>query len=627
MNITKKASIILTTAISALALTLVSVVLLLNNIAMKQNIRQAETKLHDELNKMPIFLENILKNRASAILNDKKIIDAYKAKDAELLYNSTFFRHQTIVNELKSHIVFHFKHPDGSTFLRVHAKEHATPKNESTKTMIYKAINRQKPVFGYDLKSYGIHYRYISPIYDNDKIIGYFEIGIGIEYVLKRLKLILDAESGVYVNKSAVENVCVKALAENGSNILINISSDGCSNMFTELNLEKSDYQLKFNNKNYFAKTGFVIKNFNNDEFAKLFVMFDITNELSYAKTHTITILFIMIIFLIVCFIILKYTLVNMVNSLEVKTEANKQIILEKNKILEIQKEGLEILNKNLESRIQDETKKRIQSEQILFEQKKFIDMGQMISAVAHQWRQPLNALGLYIQDIRDTQETEDGLTDEYLNDTENCCMKLITQMSETIDSFRRFFTPQSIPAPFCIVNSLIDVLRLTSAQLYALDILYNVIIEENTNAALYQDLNKIEDFRFNAYLVYGYEDEFKQAMLNIINNAKDSIVEKSETSKQFKKIITVKVFIDKDNITIRVEDSGTGINKDIINKIFDPYFTTKEEGRGTGIGLYMCRAVIENHMKGVVHAQNIENGAVIEIAVPRYNPDSSSLK
>ncbi|MGE4497528.1 MAG: PAS domain S-box protein, partial [Deferribacterales bacterium] len=124
----------------------------------------------------------------------------------------------------------------------------------------------------------------------------------------------------------------------------------------------------------------------------------------------------------------------------------------------------LKALNEALEKKVEQETERRLFSEKIMMEQKKFTDMGQMINAVAHQWRQPLNALGLYVQDMRETHFSQ-GLDDDYANQLEKDCIHIINHMSATIDDFRRFFAPDKSAELFEVIRSVLETIRLVSAQ------------------------------------------------------------------------------------------------------------------------------------------------------------------
>jgi len=263
----------------------------------------------------------------------------------------------------------------------------------------------------------------------------------------------------------------------------------------------------------------------------------------------------------------------------------------------------LQELNRTLEERVHHEVEKRIKSEQILIQQNKMAAMGEMIGAIAHQWRQPLNSLGLRIQNLE--LDYEDGeVTTESLSEMVQQSMNEIDYMSHTIDDFRSFFMKSKEKKEFNIFEAIVDAIKLSMAQLKKSNI----------------DIDVVNNSDEGTYL-FGYPNEFKQVLLNLIANAKDGILGKEPQLRNEKGmigLITIAIRDDEKNVFIEIKDTGTGIPEEIINKIFDPYFTTKEEGKGTGIGLYMSKSIIEDSMGGEVSVRNVEEGACITITMKK---------
>ena len=252
-------------------------------------------------------------------------------------------------------------------------------------------------------------------------------------------------------------------------------------------------------------------------------------------------------------------------------------------------KKELEIFNMNLSEKIDYAVSENQKKDQLLLEQSKLAAMGEMIGAIAHQWRQPLNSLAIKIQFIEDDYE-DDLLDEEYLNEFSINSMKLIDFMSKTIDDFRNFFTIDKIKSEFDVKEKIEETINMLNAQLdnYEIKIIIN---------------NK-------SFSVIGYVSEFQQVILNIINNAKDELVKKEIKNGTI--IIDIQ---NEDNLgTIKVQDNAGGIPSDILDRVFEPYFTTKEQGKGTGLGLYMSKMIIEENMKGKLSANNINEGAEFTI-------------
>ncbi len=260
----------------------------------------------------------------------------------------------------------------------------------------------------------------------------------------------------------------------------------------------------------------------------------------------------------------------------------------------------LQHLNRELEQRIQEEMLKRQQKEQMLIQQSKMAAMGEMIGAIAHQWRQPLNAVGLIVQDLEDAYEYGE-IDKEYIQRAVNDTMKQIQFMSKTIDDFRNFFRPAKEKEIFNCFKAIQSALSIVNAQLT------NNTISVKLTAHNEQEL-----------YITGFSNEFKQAMLNIINNAKDAITEnrKQSYSAHVKGEISIDVSKENNKIVVIIADNGGGIDKDIIDRVFEPYFTTKDQGKGTGIGLYMSKTIIERSMNGKLDVRNVNNGAEFRIEI-----------
>jgi signal transduction histidine kinase len=218
--------------------------------------------------------------------------------------------------------------------------------------------------------------------------------------------------------------------------------------------------------------------------------------------------------------------------------------------------------------------------------------MGEMLGNIAHQWRQPLNIMGLIIQDIHDAQ-AHGQLTPDYLEKSVRRGMDVIQHMSQTIDDFRGFYRRDKEQQTF-ILNEVVD--RALS------------FIEEgfhNNHIAI--DVKMPE-----AVAATGYPNEFAQVLLNILNNARDVLLERRVRSPK----LAIRVFSDQGRSVVTIADNAGGIMAEDLDRVFDPFFTTKEEGQGTGIGLYMSKIIIEQNMSGRLTARNIAEGAEFRIEV-----------
>ena len=250
-------------------------------------------------------------------------------------------------------------------------------------------------------------------------------------------------------------------------------------------------------------------------------------------------------------------------------------------------------LNNSLNKKVQDEIEKNRHKEQLLMEQSKLASMGEMIGNIAHQWRQPLNALGLTIQKIK-VLEDNNNLGKEQIDKITEKSNRLIEKMSHTIDDFMGFFRSDKSKTEFNINDVVIETVNLLEAS-----------IKNN-----FIDVNIIQDksnLSFN-----GYKGEFTQVILNLLSNAKDILLERKIENPK----IDIELSSTSDNIIIKIIDNAGGIPENIMQKIFEPYFTTKEEGKGTGIGLYMSKMIIEENIGGKLSVENYKDGACFIISL-----------
>ena len=257
----------------------------------------------------------------------------------------------------------------------------------------------------------------------------------------------------------------------------------------------------------------------------------------------------------------------------------------------------LQSFNSELSKQVQQEVRKQQEQEQLMIHQSRQAAMGEMIESIAHQWRQPLNIIGLAIVNletnhafgIRDDKNFEDKLELITLN---------VRYMSNTIDDFRNFLNPDREIVEFNPQNSIQDVLKIVDAQLKNNNISY----EFNSNAII---------------KISGVENEFTQVLFILINNAKDAIKTLIDMDTIKKGSLTINVYEKDEHGFIEIIDNGGGIPQEILDKIFDPYFTTKFASQGTGIGLHIAKNIVETRMKGSLVAQNIEKGCRFTIKLP----------
>ncbi len=231
--------------------------------------------------------------------------------------------------------------------------------------------------------------------------------------------------------------------------------------------------------------------------------------------------------------------------------------------------------------------------------------MGEMISAIAHQWRQPLATLGMIIQRTHAVGNMQEGFAAGYLDEFKVNAMRQIKYMSDTIEEFRGFYRPEKQKEPFSPLRCINDAVRLLEQQFAN----HAIVVGINCKGC-------------DGQMVDGFPNEFKQVILNLLGNARDAILESRNTRGEPEEgRINIQLSVREDTtITIDISDNGCGIAPEIAPRILDPYFTTKEESGGTGLGLYMSRMIIEDSLGGHFRQIQCHEGATFRIELQLGN-------
>jgi len=256
----------------------------------------------------------------------------------------------------------------------------------------------------------------------------------------------------------------------------------------------------------------------------------------------------------------------------------------------------LKELNETLEEKVKEEIRKNREKEKQLILQSRLALMGELLSMIAHQWRQPLNVINIIISKIKIKSQLEQ-LNEKDMLESLDKIEEYVKHLSNTIDDFRKFYRNEEQKRYVKIQDIVGQTLNIAEASLKNKNILINTDIKCNSD-------------------LFTYPNELKQVILNIIRNAEDIIIERKISPGK----IDIRVYFDKDKCVIEIEDNAGGIKEDIIDKIFDPYFTTKDEKNGTGLGLYMSKQIVRDRLKGELIAYNGRNGAVFKIELKVLN-------
>lgn len=239
----------------------------------------------------------------------------------------------------------------------------------------------------------------------------------------------------------------------------------------------------------------------------------------------------------------------------------------------------------------------RKKDEQFIIQRSKLSEIGEIMTSIAHQWKTPLIEISTIAQELL-YKRSKKELSKE---DSRAFVREIMTQvqyMTQTIDDFRSFIKPSMSKSIFDVKEAIDELLKIIEHN-----IKYNYIqVEVNFN----------DDKK---YQIIGYPNEFKQAILSIINNSRDSILKRREVD-TFQGQIKIDIFHEEESICISINDNGIGIEKENLEKIFEPFFTSKENG--DGFGLYMVKLIIEDKMNGFIKAVEKDNGANILICIKK---------
>jgi hypothetical protein len=254
-------------------------------------------------------------------------------------------------------------------------------------------------------------------------------------------------------------------------------------------------------------------------------------------------------------------------------------------------RQELEELNKSLEVRIIQGVGELRQKDQLLI-MSRIAAMGEMLGNIAHQWRQPFNVLGLLVQDLGLSYESGE-FSKELLDTNIGKVMEILLQLSQTIDDFSNFATPDKEKTLFKVDRVIVKTISL--------------IEESFRNNHIAIDISSSDDPQIN-----GYPHEYAQVLLNILMNARDAFLESRKDNAR----VAVCAWKENGRSVVTITDNAGGIKTDILGKIFEPYFTTKDLGKGTGVGLFLAKTIIEKNMGGRLSASNTGDGVELRIEV-----------
>lgn len=257
-----------------------------------------------------------------------------------------------------------------------------------------------------------------------------------------------------------------------------------------------------------------------------------------------------------------------------------------------LQQKQIRVMNKQLDRRVKQAIAENLQQEKLIASQARFAAMGEMVANIAHQWRQPLNSLGLILDDIQDAYQHRE-LDGHYLRQSIDKALQKIDRMSSTIDLFQSRLGGEISKTVFSVRDVINDTVELVQDYLTSKNITLSVDAEDTFHA-------------------YGSPDELSQVLQNLIANARDALLDDDSPNKE----IRIRLSDDSERTVIEIIDNGGGIDPTIKNKIFDPFFSSKSSGRG--IGLYMVKQLVEQSLEGSIELDNHQQGTRASVILPQ---------
>lgn len=285
-----------------------------------------------------------------------------------------------------------------------------------------------------------------------------------------------------------------------------------------------------------------------------------------------------------------------------------QKILKKKNTELEILRDELLNLNQTLEKKVSDAVKEMQMKDAYLLHESRLSQMGEMMSMIAHQWKQPLSAIStLHITMLMAIELEEYDLNDEtqrekflrYLREKLEKIGLHTNNLSHIISDFSNFYRPDKVQKETYLGDVVAHAYRLMEDSLNDGGIDVCLELKSKKRVTL-------------------FKNEFVQVMLNIVNNSKEQIKLKKVDEAQ----ILIRSYDRGEVAVLEISDNGGGIDPDVLKRVFEPYFSTKLEKNGSGLGLHMSKSIIEQHHKGRIYAQNIENsmgeitGAIFTIEI-----------
>ena len=558
-----------------------SVTLYYQHTMISENFDKGMARLHTNISRsFNTALEKLKTNlyiKSDTIVNNKKVQLAFKKQDRKALLNELFGLYKEMVKQNKYIKVMTFRLADGSAFLRLHKPELYGDALDKKRKIIIETNRYKKRLYGFEVGKLEMAYRVVTPIYYKNRYLGLIEIGVAPEYIMDLSRHVFQTKDALFLKQSDGKFKFTRG------DPLFSTSIDKIKFHHNELLLTKQD-------ENYLINSDIDFLDYKGKVAAKLLYAYNVDDYANDLRKTTRKLILNTLVSTLVIFFILHYFIQYFINKLNLLHQEIKQ-----------HSDELQSMNETLEERVTFEVNKNRDKDQKIIEQSRMAQMGEMISMIAHQWRQPLGSIAAVTATLRTKLDL--GKFDfNSENGVQNCQDSLkkslsyiddyVKNLTTTIDDFRDFYKPN----------------KASSRELIKIPVLKALAV---IKASLESDgVEVIEDFQSTNKITI-YENEMMQVVLSILKNASDNFKEK--------KVIDPKIIIHTNNIEaagvcLSIYDNGGGISDDVMPKIFIPYFSTKDAKNGTGLGLYMSKTIIEQHHNGEILVENRDDGVAFII-------------
>jgi len=486
----------------------------------------------------------------------------------------------------------HFHLKDNTSFLRMHSPlkfgDDLTPYRYSIRS----ANATQTATEGLEMGKIDNGFRFVYPLFDdNSTHIGSVEVSISVEDFIQKLEDSFHANVNFLVNKNSVDDIGFKDAIESL------YQQSQISQDFYKLKKEMGTYKEETKpqstileitkgieskkpfsvyfkvNDNYIVITFLPIQNIKKDK-TIAYIVKHTTNDYIKELQNDYFIVLGLLLSILASILFYAYKDYKYKQNLTLSFET----IHKQKEELAYSVEELERQNIQIAASIEENRKK----DTMIAEQSRLASLGEMIGNIAHQWRQPLSAISTSASSIM-VQNELGVLNDQELNPALSKIIEKTQFLSQTIEDFRNFIEGKKEKVEFVISSAIDNALSVVDSSISN----HHITVKKD-----YQDM----------IFVSNYKNEFIQGILNIINNAKDALDEHRQRDERFVFISVKKV---KDTAVIIIQDNAGGIPEDIITKVFEPYFTTKHQSQGTGLGLYMTYKIITESMGGLLKVEN----------------------